>query len=119
MRVVYYANYLIWFEIGRTEFCRQHDFNYIELEEFGYSLVVTEAYCRYGQSARYDELITVKTSLEFLRKRQLGFKYLVLNKEIGKPLVGGRTKHLCVDAQGKSRIIPEPYYSHLSNSLLR
>ena len=45
MGVVYYANYLVWFEMGRSEYCRQRGFNYLELEELGYRLVVVEAYC--------------------------------------------------------------------------
>ena len=117
MGVVYYANYLVWFEMGRSEYCRQRGFNYLELEELGYRLVVVEAYCKYRQPARYDELIVVKTSLYALDRRSVIFKYLVLRKNTQQTLVEGETKHLCVDAEGRSRTIPEPYYTYLARGL--
>ena len=75
MGVVYYANYLIWFEMGRSEYCRQQGFNYLDLEDLGYRLVVTEASCRYRNPARYDELIMVRTALHALRRRSICFKH--------------------------------------------
>ncbi len=117
MGVVYYANYLVWFEMGRSEYCRQRGFNYLELEELGYRLVVAEASCKYRQPARYDELITVRASLDSLTRRSVVFRYLVLRKGTEEPLVEGETKHLCVDAGGRAKTIPEPYFSHLSCSL--
>ncbi len=117
MGVVYYANYLVWFEMGRSEYCRQRGFNYLELEELGYRLVVAEAYCKYRQPARYDDLITVRTSLDFLKRRLVDFSYLVLRKGTEEALVGGKTKHLCVDAEGVARTIPEPYFTYLSRGL--
>ncbi|MBW2037993.1 MAG: acyl-CoA thioesterase [Deltaproteobacteria bacterium] len=117
MGVVYYANYLVWFEMGRSEYCRQRGFNYLELEELGYRLVVAEAHCKYRQPARYDELITVRTSLGVLQRRSVVFRYLVLRKKTWQTLVEGETKHLCVDTEGRSRTIPEPYFTYLSQDL--
>jgi acyl-CoA thioester hydrolase len=117
MGVVYYANYLVWFEMGRSEYCRQRSFNYLDLEKLGYRLVVSEAYCKYRQSARYDDMITVRTFLRTLTRRSVIFSYLVLRKVTEEILVEGETKHLCVDDEGKSRTIPEPYFTYLSQCL--
>ncbi|OGP53317.1 MAG: hypothetical protein A2Y65_05025 [Deltaproteobacteria bacterium RBG_13_52_11] len=117
MGVVYYANYLIWFEMGRSEYCRQRGFNYIELEELGYHLVVAEATCKYRKSARYDEVVTVRTSLHTLQRRSICFRYQVLRKGPGETLVEGETKHLCVDAAGRVKGIPDPYFTYLARGL--
>lgn len=119
MGVVYYANYLVWFEMGRSEYCRQRGFNYLDLEELGYHLVVAEAYCKYRKLAKYDDLITVRTCLHALQGRSVVFRYLVFRKETQETLVEGETKHLCTDAQGKAKSIPEPYFTHLSRGLPR
>lgn len=117
MGVVYYANYLIWFEMGRSEYCRQQGFNYLDLEDLGYRLVVTEASCRYRNPARYDELIVVRTTLHALRRRSICFKYQVLRKGSEEILVEGETKHLCVGATGRVQAIPDPYFTKLSRGL--
>ena len=117
MGVVYYANYLVWFEMGRSEYCRQRGFNYLELEDQGYRLVVAEASCTYRRPARYDELVTVKTFLHTLGRRAVRFRYQVVRKGPGETLVEGETKHLCVDAEGRVKTIPEPYFNHLARGL--
>ena len=117
MGVVYYANYLIWFEMGRSEYCRQRGFHYLELEEQGYRLVVSEATCKYRQPARYDDLVTVRTVLHTLQRRAVSFRYQVVRKGAGETLVEGETKHLCIDAGGKVTVVPEPYFSHLARGL--
>jgi len=117
MGVVYYANYLTWFEVGRAEYCRSNGFDYVDLEKLGYQLVVGEAHCKYRQPARYDEIVTVRTWLQDVRRRSVIFRYVVFRKDTGEVLVGGETKHLCIDAQGRSRTIPEPYYTYLYRSL--
>jgi len=78
MGVVYYANYMIWFEIGRTDFCRQHGFAYREMEQQGgLYIMVAEARCRYKAPARYDDEILVRTCLKAIRRRVLIFGYEV------------------------------------------
>ena len=62
MGVVYYANYLVWFEVGRTEWLRDAGWNYRDMEEAGISLPVIEAHCEYRQSARYDDEIEIRTA---------------------------------------------------------
>jgi len=117
MGVVYYANYFVWFEMGRSEYCRQRGFNYLELEEHGYRLVVAEASCTYRQPARYDELLTVRTFLHALGRSSVCFRYQVMRKGPAETLVEGKTKHLCIDAEGRARTIPEPYFTHLAQGL--
>ena len=117
MGVVYYANYLVWFEMGRSEYCRQRGFHYLELEEQGYRLVVSEATCKYRQPALYDDLVTVKTVAHTLQRRGVCFRYQVVRKGSGETLVEGETKHLCIDDGGKITTIPEPYFTHLARGL--
>jgi acyl-CoA thioester hydrolase len=117
MGVVYYANYLIWFEMGRSEYCRQQGFNYLDLEDLGYRLVVTEASCRYRNPARYDELIMVRTALHTLRRRSICFSYQVVRKGSEETLVEGETKHLCIGDTGRVQAIPDSYFTKLSRGL--
>ena len=70
MGVVYHANYLIWCEIGRTDFIRQHGVSYAELEEQGVLLAVSEATLRLHAAARYDELVRVETTLAEVKSRR-------------------------------------------------
>jgi acyl-CoA thioester hydrolase len=117
MGVVYYADYLVWFETGKSEYCRQRGFPCLELEEQGYRLVVSEATCKYRQPALYDELVTVKTILYTLQRRSVCFRYQVVRKGSGETLVEGKTKHLCINGGGKTTTIPEPYFTHLARGL--
>ena len=73
MGVVYYANYLRWFEKGRSEFLRQIDLPYKTIEEQGLHFPVTEVSCRYFRSARYDDVITIATQLTSVGRATLNF----------------------------------------------
>jgi acyl-CoA thioester hydrolase len=117
MGVVYHANYLVWFEMGRSEFCRTRGFNYRDLEASGYYLVVSEAKCTYRKPARYDEVVRVRTVLHALRRRSICFRYQVLRNESRETLVEGETKHLCLDAAGRVKVIPDPYFTYLAQGL--
>ncbi len=110
MGVVYYANYLVWFEIGRSEFCRQHGFEYRDMErEDGLYIIVAEASCRYKASARYDDEIEVKTCLRAVRKRVLIFGYEIYRQSDGILLAEGETTHVIVNRQGRSCALPDKY----------
>lgn len=115
MGVAYYANYLIWFEVGRTELCRDKGFRYKDLEELGYRLVVTEVYCKYRNSARYDEIVTVRTHLKEINKRRITFGYQILRKEGEELIAEGETRHICVDSNGKTKSLPEKFLNCLAS----
>ncbi len=107
MGVAYYANHFIWFEVGRSEFCRQRGFAYRQLEEeFGFYLVVVEARCRYLAPARYDDEIVIRTWLGEMRKRSLSFRYEIFKREDGRKLAEGETVHVLVDREGRARALP-------------
>jgi len=114
MGIAYYANYLIWFEVGRSEFCRQRDFSYAALEGLGFKLVVTEAQCRYRNAARYDELITIRTRLNALDKRIITFGYEIVRKDKDELIAEGETRHLCVGAAGKPKSLPKEFLARLA-----
>jgi acyl-CoA thioester hydrolase len=114
MGVVYYANYFVWMEIGRTDYCKSVGFSYRDMEAEHANMAVTEASCRYIAPARYDDEILVRTRVERVRRRMATFVYSILQAETGKLLAEGRTVHIAVGKDGKPCSIPEPYYRLLS-----
>ena len=110
MGVAYYANYLVWFEVGRSELCRERGFRYADLEAMGYKLVVTDVHCRYRSSARYDEIVIVRTRLKDANKRMITFGYQILRKDQEEEVIAeGETQHICVDSDGKTKSLPEKF----------
>src|SRR5437762_5596109 len=107
MGVVYHANYLIWFEIGRTEFCRARGFSYRDMEESENAfLVVAESYCRYKAPAYYDDLLVVRTHVTELRRRSLRFGYEIIREADGVIIAEGETGHVVSDGTGRVRSMP-------------
>ena len=107
MGVVYHANYLIWFEIGRTEFCRARGFSYRDMEENENAfLVVAESYCRYKAPAYYDDVLRVRTHITELRRRSLRFGYEIVRESDGTVIAEGETGHVVTDANGRVRSMP-------------
>jgi acyl-CoA thioester hydrolase len=114
MGVVYYANYLRFFEAGRNEFIRAKGLRYRDFEtSYSLRLPVTEATVRYQQPARYDDLLRLETSLEEMRRASASFAYRLL-REDGRLLATGRTMHACIDLEGKLRRLPEELVQRLS-----
>ena len=110
MGVVYYANYFIWFEVGRTDFCRQHGFAYRDMEkEDGLCIIVAEARCRFKAPAHYDDEIELRTALRDVRRRVLTFVYEVYRKSDETLLAEGETVHVITDLNGRPRALPEKY----------
>lgn len=110
MGVVYHANYYIWFEIGRTEYCRGRGFAYRDMEiQDDAFLVVAESYCRYKSSAFYDDELIIRTRVTELRKRSLRFGYEILRAETDEVIAEGETMHVITDSQGRVRSFPERY----------
>lgn len=108
MDVVYYANYLRFFEQGRTEMMRDTGHPYSEIEAAGLHFPVTEASVRYRQPARYDQQLTLHTHIAWIKKASLRFEYRLLRHDEGKPveLVSGFTVHGCITHQGKVAPLP-------------
>lgn len=103
MGVAYYANYLKWFEIGRTELLRQLGVPYTSIEEKGLRFPVIEVSCRYFRPSRYDDVINIETSLISLGRATLIFSYRLSRKEKEDEVLiaSGWTKHACVDEKGE------------------
>jgi len=116
MGVVYYANYLIWMEVGRTDFCKTLGFNYKDMEREGALLVVTEANCRYLAPARYDDPILVETRMENLNRRLVTFGYSIRNDQTRKVLAEGSTVHITIGLDQKPKAIPQPYLDLLRSA---
>ena len=97
MGVVYHANYLVWMELGRTEYGKPDGFVYAELEREGIVMTVVEANVRYANAARYDEEVTVRTQMAQVNPRMVVFRYeLVVAESDGseRRVATGETKHL-------------------------
>jgi len=116
MGMVYYANYLIWMEVGRTDFCRESGFNYRDLEREEHAfLTVAEANCRYLAPARYDDAILVETELSRVRSRAAEFTYRI---KCGLTLLAeGRTVHVVIGTDGRPRTMPDRYLDLLKAKL--
>ena len=100
MGIAYYANYLRWFEIGRNEMFRSLGVLYKDIEAKGVFLPVSEAFCKYIASAKYDDLLTIETKLDTAVKAGMKFDYEIFNEQ-GTLLVKGYTRHAYINADGK------------------
>jgi acyl-CoA thioester hydrolase len=114
MGIVYYANYLRFFEAGRSEFLRAKGMRYRDLEaRHRVRLPVTEALVSYRAPARYEDLITVETSLSQVRRASARFSYRIHRD--GALLATGHTAHACVDEEGRVVRLPPELSSALSS----
>jgi acyl-CoA thioester hydrolase len=122
MGIVYYANFFVWFEIGRVELLRSLGLAYSQMEiEHRCILPVVEANCRYKAPARYDDEIIIETRPTLLRQHVIKFAYRVLRKEregAGPTLLAeGETAHVVCDEQLNKRDIPERYATALRSMM--
>ncbi len=99
MGVVYYANYLVYFERLRSELLREAGLPYGELEKTGLALPVIEAVCHYKSPARYDELVQISGVVEEVKGAKLKIACEV--RRDGVLLVEGHTIHACVNKDGR------------------
>jgi acyl-CoA thioester hydrolase len=110
MGVVYYANYFIWMEVARTEYCRAVGLRYRDLEEQeGIRLAVAEVSCRYLRPAKYDEDVVVKTRVSEARGRMVAFQYELRNAASGETIATGETRHVFVGRDFRPCKPPERY----------
>jgi acyl-CoA thioester hydrolase len=109
MGVVYHANYLVWFEIGRVEFIRATGLSYAAMESEGALIAVVEASARYKAPARYDDELIVRTTLAGFRGSLVKFRYAVVRAADDALLCEGETTHIVVGRDMKKRELPEKY----------
>jgi len=106
MGIVYYAHYLVWFEIGRTEWLRDTGWTYRAMEQDGLGLPVLEAQCAYKTSARYDDEIEIRTAARMVSAVRLAFDYQLVRKADAVTIATGSTVHATVDATGRPVRLP-------------
>ena len=99
MGIVHHANYIVWFEIGRTDLCRATGFTYKQIEDRGLILVVTEVNCRYRAPYRYDDEVIIRTSVKEAVSRAMTFGYELLDGTGEKLHATGYSKHVWVDRE--------------------
>jgi acyl-CoA thioester hydrolase len=104
-RVVYHGNYIVWFEVGRTEYCERAGYPYPRMEAEGIFITVTEAHVRYRRSTRYGDVVTVRTRFGEQKSRGCSFFYEILLPD-GGLAAEGETQHLFLDATGRPRKVP-------------
>ena len=114
---MYYANYLIWCEVGRVELLRALGRSYAALEAGGIGLAVSEARIRYLAPARFDNLVRVETTLASVRSRAITFDYLISDAESGTRFATAHTALVSIDAGGRLTAIPADFRSAMEAAL--
>ena len=108
MGVVYYANYLVWFEVARTDWLRAVGWTYREMEQNGVALPVIEAHAEYRRAARYDDELEIRTTAQLLTPVRIRFDYEVWRSGEEAPLATGHTIHAAMDPSGRPCRLPAP-----------
>lgn len=106
MGVVYYANYFVWFEVGRTEWLRHTGWTYREMERDGVALPVIEAHCEYRQPARYDDELEISTRAMLVSAVRIRFDYQVIRVDGSDSVASGHTVHAATDSSGRPCRLP-------------
>jgi acyl-CoA thioester hydrolase len=107
MGIVYYANYLVWFEVGRTDLLRESGWTYRDMEHDGFTLPVIESHCQYREPACYDDELEIQTTGSLESPVRVRFNYRVVRVEDRALLASGHTVHAALDRQRKPRRLPE------------
>jgi len=107
MGVVYYANYLVWFEVARADLLRSLGWTYREMEATGVFLPVIEAHCEYRRPARYDEQIEVRTEGRLCSPVRMEFTYDVVLAMSNETAAIGRTVHAALGRDGRPCRLPD------------
>jgi acyl-CoA thioester hydrolase len=113
MGIVHHSNFLIWFEAGRSDFCRARGFSYKEMEAEGALMVVAETYVRYKSPAYYEDVLVIRSQISEVRSRSIRFVYEIIRPIDNVLVAEGETLHLVTDSNQKIRQIPEAYRSRL------
>src|SRR4051812_14805070 len=107
MGIAHHSNYIVWFEIGRTDLCRATGIMYSEIEARGRLLVVTEIGCRYRTPFRYDEEVLIRTSVAEAASRSLTFSYELYDGEGVTLKASGFSTHLWLDRESRKPVIAD------------
>jgi acyl-CoA thioester hydrolase len=114
MGVVYYANYFVWFEVGRTDLLRDAGWTYRDMEADGFALPVIDAQCSYRESAKYDDELDIRTTGQMLSPVRVQFSYEVIRASDSATLATGATVHATLDRAGRPCRLPERVRTVLS-----
>jgi acyl-CoA thioester hydrolase len=106
MGVAYYANYFVWFEVGRTDLLRHAGWSYREMETEGIALPVIEAHCEYRQPARYDDELEIRTTGAPLSPVRVAFTYEIVRPNDAATIARGRTVHASLDRDSRPCRLP-------------
>jgi acyl-CoA thioester hydrolase len=104
MGIAHHANYIVWFEIGRTDLCRETGFPYSEIERRGYLLVVTEVSCRFKIPFRYDDEVLIRTAVAEAASRSIKFSYELRNGAGDVLHATGHSSHLWLDRESRKPV---------------
>jgi acyl-CoA thioester hydrolase len=115
MGVVYYANYLIWMEVGRTDYLAEVGFSYSSMERDGVLFPACNASIRLFRPSYYEDRLAVLTTIECLQSRKVVFSYRVMRDN--ELVVSGKTEHICVDSRMRARKIPAKLFKALKASM--
>jgi len=107
MGVAHNKNYFEWFEIARTEYCRQKNIPYKDIEAEGYYLVVAESFCRYKKPLRYDEEFLIHVWAREIKPKKIVFSYELVTEEEKNLIASGYTVHVVTDSEAQVCSLPE------------
>lgn len=120
MGIVHHSNYYVWFELGRSDYCRARGFSYLEMEERdGAFMIVAESYCRYKSPAFYEDILIIRTRVASIRSRSIQFVYEVFRPLDNKLIAEGETLHLVTDNNKKIRSLPSIYKQKLLSDVIQ
>ena len=108
MGIAYYANYLRWFEMGRTELFRAMGLTYREIEAEGIFLPVSEVFCKFLTPVKYDDILVIETSLDTGVRAGMKFDYRLLSEDETDLIADGYTQHVFMDQRG--RVVRPPAF---------
>jgi len=118
MGVAYYANYFVWFEVGRSQYCNDCGFSYRDMErETGLFLIVAEDNCRYKNPARYEDELIIRTRVTESTRRTLRFSYEI-ERSNGDQIAIGETLHVLINGEGRPSSFPQKYLILLNKNTM-
>lgn len=108
MGIAHHANYVVWFEVGRTDLCREAGLTYREIEQKGFLLVVVEIGCRYRTPFRYDDEVLIRTAIEEAGSRSMRFRYELLSADRAEVRATGFSHHYWLERESRKPVAAPP-----------